>query len=55
MDINIDLISSKGSKAPKIHHYGASNSNDYRVACAVGQKNIGYSYVSEVCGNCREF
>lgn len=49
------LNNSVGSKAPKIHHYGASESNDYRVACAVGQKNIGYSYVSEVCGNYREF
>ena len=37
-----------GSKAPKIRHYGASESNDFRVACAVSQKNIGHTYVSEV-------
>ena len=52
---NESLNNSVGSKAPKIRHYGASESNDYRVACAVGQKNIGYSYVSEVFGNYREF
>ena len=52
---NESLNNSVGSKAPKIRHYGASESNDYRVACAVGQKNIGYSYVSEVCYNYREF
>ena len=37
-----------GSKAPKIRHYGASESNDFRVACAVSQKNLGRNYVSEV-------
>ena len=37
-----------GSKAPKIRHSGASESNDFRVACAVSQKNIGHTYVSEV-------
>jgi len=37
-----------GSKTPKIRHYGSSESNDFRVACAVSQKNIGHSYVSEV-------
>ena len=37
-----------GSKAPKIRHYGGSESNDYRVACAVSQKNLGRNYVSEV-------
>ncbi|XP_068724241.1 uncharacterized protein [Montipora capricornis] len=35
------------SKAPKIRHYGSSESNDFRVACAVGQKNLGHSYVSQ--------
>jgi DNA polymerase III epsilon subunit-like protein len=34
------------SKNPKTHFYGGSKSNDYRVACAVTQKNIGYLYVS---------
>ena len=37
-----------GSKAPKIRHYGASESNDFRVACAINQKNLGRNYVSEV-------
>lgn len=37
-----------GSKAPKIRYYGSSESNDYRVACAVSQKNIGYTYVAKV-------
>ena len=37
-----------GSKAPKIRQYGTSESNDFRVACAVSQKNIGHTYVSEV-------
>ena len=37
-----------GSKAPKIRHYGGSESNDFRVACAVSQKNVGYSYVAKV-------
>ena len=45
---NESLNNSVGSKAPKIRHYGASESNDYRVACAVSQKNLGYSYVPEV-------
>ena len=39
---NESLNNSVGSKAPKIGHYRASKSNDYRVACAVSQKNIGY-------------
>lgn len=37
-----------GSKTPKIRHYGASESNNFHVACAVSQKNIGHSYVAEV-------
>lgn len=45
---NESLNNSVGSKAPKIRHYGASESNDYRVACAVSQKNLEYSYVPEV-------
>ena len=36
------------SKAPKIRRYGASESIDFRVACAVSQKNLGHNYVSEV-------
>ena len=45
---NEALNNTVGSKAPKIRHYGSSESNDYRVACAVGQKNLGHSYVAEV-------
>ena len=37
-----------GSKAPKIQHYGACESNDFRVACTVSQKNLGHNYISEV-------
>ena len=45
---NEALNNTIGSKAPKIRHYGASESNDFRVACAVSQKNLGHNYVSEV-------
>ena len=34
-----------GSKAPKIRYYGGSESNDFWVACAVAQTNVGYGYV----------
>lgn len=36
---NEALNNTIGSKAPKNRHYGSSESNDYRVACAVSQKN----------------
>lgn len=45
---NESLNNSIGSKAPKIRHYGASEYNDFRVACTVSQKNCGYSYVGDV-------
>ena len=45
---NESLNNTTSSKAPKIRHYGASESNDFRVACAVSQKNIGQTNVSEV-------
>ena len=35
-----------GSKAPKIRCYGGSESNDFRVACAVAQTNTGHGYVN---------
>ncbi|CAH3150865.1 unnamed protein product [Pocillopora meandrina] len=44
---NEALNNTVGSKAPKIRHYGSSKSNDFHVACAVGQKNLGHSYVSQ--------
>ena len=34
-----------GSKNPKIRFYGGSDSNDFRVACAVAQRNLRYAYV----------
>lgn len=43
---NESLNSTIGSKNPKIRFYGGSESNDFRVACAVAQKNIGFSYIS---------
>ena len=45
---NESLNNTIGSKAPQIRHYGASESNDFRVACVVSQKNIGHTYESEV-------
>ena len=35
---NEALNNTIGSKAPKIRHYGSIESNEFRVACAVGQK-----------------
>ena len=43
---NVSLNSVFGSKAPKIRFYGGSESNDYRVACAVAQTNIGHTYIN---------
>ncbi|XP_077988114.1 uncharacterized protein LOC144442609 [Glandiceps talaboti] len=37
------------SKAPKAKHYSGSTSFNYRVAAAVAQKNLGHTYVSQVC------
>lgn len=34
-----------GSKAPKIRHYGGSESSDFRSAAGVAQFNDGYEYV----------
>ena len=42
---NESLNNTIGSEAPKIRHYGSSESNDFRVACAVSQKHLGHSYV----------
>ncbi|XP_061184839.1 uncharacterized protein LOC133192851 [Saccostrea echinata] len=46
---NESLNNTISSKAPKAHFYSGSESNDFRIAAAVAQKNIGYGYVSEVC------
>jgi hypothetical protein len=44
---NESLNSVVGSKAPKIRFYGGSESNDYRVVCAVAQTNIGHTYINQ--------
>ena len=44
---NESLNSIIGSKNPKTKFYGGSESNDFRVACAITQKNIGYSYINK--------
>ena len=43
---NEALNSIVGSKNPKIRFYGGSESSDFRVACAVAQRNKGYGYIS---------
>jgi hypothetical protein len=43
---NETLNSIIGSKNPKIRFYGGSESNSFRVACGVAQKNIGYGYIN---------
>ncbi|XP_062611680.1 uncharacterized protein LOC134273498 [Saccostrea cucullata] len=45
---NESLNNTVSSKAPKANFYSGSQSNDYRVAAAIAQKNLGYGYVSEV-------
>ena len=42
---NESFNSTVGSKNPKIRFYGGSESNDFRVACAVAQTNVGYGYI----------
>ena len=37
-----------GSKAPKIRHYGDSESSDFRCPAALCQKNEGHSYIQAV-------
>ncbi|XP_061179391.1 uncharacterized protein LOC133188017 [Saccostrea echinata] len=49
---NESLNNTISSKAPKAHFYSGSESNDFRIAAAVAQKNLGYGYVSEVCKDC---
>ena len=36
------------TKKPKTQYYGGSASNDFRVACGVAKRNLGYGYVSTV-------
>ncbi|CAB4000413.1 exonuclease R569 [Paramuricea clavata] len=42
---NESFNSTVGSKNPKIRFYGGSESNDFRVACAVAQTNVGHGYI----------
>ena len=44
---NESLNNSVGSKNPKIRFYGGSESNSFRVACAISQKNEGQNYVCQ--------
>ena len=43
---NESLNSTISTKNPKTRYYGGSESNDFRVACGVAQRNLGYGYVS---------
>ena len=36
------------SKTTKFTHYGGTAQNDYRVAAAVCQKNVGFGYIHQV-------
>ena len=44
---NESLNSIIGSKSPKTHFYGGSESNDFRVACVVAQTSIRYNYIGK--------
>ena len=46
--VNEALNNTISSKAPKARRYGGSESQDFRTAAAVLQKNIGHAYVSTV-------
>jgi hypothetical protein len=43
------------SKTPKSTFYSGSESNDFRIAAAVAQKNLGHQYVMQVCKRERAF
>ena len=43
---NESLNSTVSTKNPKTRYYGGSESNDFRVACGVAQRNLGYGYTS---------
>ena len=44
---NESFNSTVGSKAPKIRFYGGIDNNDFRVASAVAQTNVGHGYISK--------
>ena len=45
---NESINSTIATKNPKTRYYGGSESSDFRIACGVAQRNVGYSYVSRV-------
>ncbi|KAK2553225.1 hypothetical protein P5673_025423, partial [Acropora cervicornis] len=45
---NESLNNTIATKNPKTRYYGGSVSNDFRLACGVTQRNLGYGYVSTV-------
>ena len=45
---NESLNNTVASKAPKAVFFSGSESNDFRVAAAVAQKNLGHKYVLKV-------
>ena len=45
---NESINSTIATKNPKTKYYGGSESSDFRTACGVAQRNVGYSYVSRV-------
>ncbi|XP_061188202.1 uncharacterized protein LOC133196309 [Saccostrea echinata] len=45
---NESLNNTIASKTPKQNFYSGSESNDFRVAAAIAQKNLGHHYVTEV-------
>ncbi|XP_062607553.1 uncharacterized protein LOC134269372 [Saccostrea cucullata] len=45
---NESLNNTIASKTPKQNFYSGSESNDFRVAAAIAQKNLGHQYVTEV-------
>ena len=50
---NKSFHSTVGSKVPKVHFYGGSESSDQRVAAAVAQTNLGKQYLADTlrCAN----
>ena len=45
---NESINSTIVTKKTKTKYYGGSESSDFRTACRVAQRNVGYSYVSRV-------
>ena len=45
---NESINSKTATKTPKTRCHGGSESSDFRIACGVAQKNVGYGYVSRV-------